>query len=229
MPEGTLFDISERLTVEIGVVASANPTDIHIFGGHWGERTYYADYAGIAAKYKPNAILEIGVRFGYSGIALCFGALFYRDLQTLEKIVYHGLDGEFFGGNQYSGDPSLWYKSNEIAEDNFRRFFPGNDHLGFELFHCDTQKEPIPELVLASRYDLVNVDGDHSYQGAMNDMVATWPLLNGGGLMLVDDMGMVGVYEAVYDFIRQRETLGEPLLWQLYKNERDMMIIRKGL
>jgi hypothetical protein len=222
MPEGKLFDVSERLPVNVGMLADCNPTDIHIFGGYWGDQTYYADYAGIARKYAPRSILEIGVRFGYSGISLCRGAATH-----MHTVRYNGMDGEFFGGMKRGGDPGTLYKSNEVANANFQLAFLGVA-VAWELFHCDTQKEPIPEAVLASRYDLVNVDGDHSYNGAWNDMAATWSLLNPGGLMLVDDLGMQDVEFAVGNFLRCREADGELLIWQHYHNERDMMIIRKG-
>jgi hypothetical protein len=226
MPEATLFSPSERIPVEIGTVGVVNPTDIQIFGGHWGERTYYADYAGIAVKFAPTSILEIGVRFGYSGIALCHGALQTAKLPGRKKLLYHGVDGEFFSGFKASGEPGVHYRSNEVAEDNFARFF-AEAKLKAEFFHCDTQKEPYPEAVLARTYDLVNVDGDHSYQGAYNDCSRTWPLLAPGGIMLVDDMSMAEVGPAVRAFIQEREAAGEIQAWQDHHNERDMMIIQR--
>jgi hypothetical protein len=227
MPEAMLFSPSERLMVPLGEIAAANPDDIQIFGGHWGERTYYADYAGIAAKFAPAAILEIGVRFGYSGLALCFGALQTVKLPGRKKLHYHGVDGEFFSGFKASGEPGVRYRSNEVAEDNFNRWTWPNK-LKAEFFHCDTQKEPWPEAVLAFSYDLINVDGDHSYEGAYNDCSRAWPLLAPGGTMLVDDMSMSGVGPAVRAFIAEREAAGETVGWQDHHNERDMMIIRKG-
>jgi predicted O-methyltransferase YrrM len=226
MPRHDLFSHQERLPVSIGSVADANPTDIHIFGGHWGEQTYYADYGGIGAKFAPASILEIGVRFGYSGISLCHGALQSVKLLGRKKLLYHGMDGEFFGGF-IAGDLLTLRKSNEVAESNFSRFFP-DAKLKAEFFHCDTQQEPYPDGVLGRQYDLVNVDGDHSYQGAYNDCSRTWPLLAPGGLMLVDDMSMDGVGPAVREFIREREAAGELLLWQDHHNERDLMLIQKG-
>jgi predicted O-methyltransferase YrrM len=62
----------------------------------------------------------------------------------------------------------------------------------------------------------------------MKDCVACWPLLNPGGIMLVDDMSFADVGPAVRAFIAEREAAGETVHWQLHQNERDMMLIRKG-
>lgn len=37
-------------------------------------------------------------------------------------------------------------------------------------------------------FDLIFVDGDHSDQGCMSDMVLAWPLLRSGGWLVVDDV-----------------------------------------
>lgn len=226
MPEARLFELHERFPVPIDAIA--DPADIAIFGDHFGERTYYADYAGIARKYGPRAILEIGVRYGYSGIALCLGARAFG--QTM--LFYTGCDAELFGEDQ--GRAYRLYRSNAVARENFRRFAP---FVWAELFTVNTQDGLPPQVgggqigsttYTPAVYDLISVDGDHSYAGALKDCWQTWPLLRAGGIMLVDDISFAHVRPAVLDFIHEREAAGDRLLWQHHANERGMLIIRKG-
>lgn len=225
MPEGNLFNQGERLPVEISRIA--HPDDIHIFGGHFGDRTYYADYCGIAAKFKPAAILEIGVRFGYSGIALCHGALQSFKPVGRQKLVYRGMDGEFFGCEFEGAQGYKLYRSNAVAARNFELFFP-EAKLDAQFFGVNTQVHEFPAEVTKKSYDLINVDGDHSFAGALKDCRNCWPLLKTGGLMLVDDMSFAEVGPAIHEFIKEREAAGDQIAWQLYHNERDMMLIQRG-
>jgi Methyltransferase domain len=214
-----LFSLEERLSVPISRIA--HPDDIQIFGTHWGDETYYGDYCGIAAKYGPRRILEIGVRYGYSGIALCDGAL--RSGFTVPRVSYTGIDAECYGASEPGGLPYHLYRSNAIAAENFKRFFePDAVHTRFVTLN--TQQEALPPLVTSSKYDLIGIDGEHSYKGTLHDMAETWPLLREGGLMLVDDMGMEAVARAVFHFVQQ-----VPAQCQLHPNERMLMIIRKGM
>jgi hypothetical protein len=138
--QGALFGNEDRFPVPINEIAL--PSDICIFGNHFGENTYYADFAGIAKKYKAQAIMEIGVRFGYSGIAMCLGAL----ASGHQKVWYYGCDGEFFGAEfNHSTEGQGFYRSNAIAAENFRRFIP---QVSAEFFGVDTQKQPLPVQIV---------------------------------------------------------------------------------
>lgn len=212
---GDLYQLSERMYVPIEQVAI--PTDITIFGTHFGENTYYADYAGIGRRYAPKRVLEIGVRFGYSGIAITSGALAGG---ARPPVQYVGLDAEFFAGNtndeRYSN-----YRSNAIAAENFRRYRPGVEAT---FYTCDT-RNGLPDEILIQQFDLINVDGDHSYEGAFGDMNRVWSLLASGGIMIVDDTGMEGVRRAVEQF--RNEHAGELEGFQWHSNERGFAIFKK--
>lgn len=210
-----LFDISERMYVPIEQVAI--PSDISIFGTSFGEKSYYSDFAGIAKKYAPRRILEIGVRFGYSGIAMTSGALAGGVPPPIE---YVGLDAEFFAGHTKDQGYGL-YRSNAVAAENFKRFRPG---VTAEFFTCDT-RDGLPEEVLTRKFDLINVDGDHSYEGAYGDLCRVWPLLNPGGIIIVDDLGMVDVKRAVEQF--RDEHLPDLEGFQIHPNERIFAIFKR--
>lgn len=206
-----LFDVSERMYVPIEQIAI--PSDISIFGTDFGQHTYYASYAGIARKYAPRHVLEIGVRFGYSGLALCLGAL----AGGAGRVSYVGLDAEFFSDSARENTYGL-YRSNAVAAENFRRFCPEAET---EFHTCDTRLG-LPESVLKQSFDLINVDGDHSYEGCYGDLQRTWPLAALGCVVVVDDLGMVDVKRAVEQF--RGEHASELEGFQYHVNERTFAI-----
>lgn len=211
-----LFDISERLYCPVEDFAI--PSDISIFNGHYGSSTYYADLAGLGKKYAPQRVLEIGVRYGYSGIAITSGALTDG---APPPVTYVGLDAEFFSGHTNDQEYGN-YRSNAVAAENFKRFRPGVEAT---FFTCDT-RQGLPEEVLAQQFDLINVDGDHSYEGAYGDLRQVWPLLAPGGLIVVDDTGMVDVKRAVEQF--RDERAAELSGFQWHANERGFALFLRG-
>lgn len=207
----SFFTIEERYRVPIEQVAI--PSDIAIFGTHWGSDSYYADFAGIARKHTPRSILEIGVRFGYSAIALCLGAL----AGGAERVRYVGLDAEILATGPHGES------SNEFAAVNLARMCPD---VKAKFYTCDTLKG-LPPFLYRMRFDLVNVDGDHSYEGCLGDMKRTWGLLNPGGIMIVDDTGMADVKRAIEECKATWEATGELDGFQFYPNERGFGLLRR--
>ena len=212
-----LFTHAERMYVPIEQVAM--PSDISIFGNHFGEHTYYADFAGIAKKYAPRRVLEIGVRFGYSGIAITSGALAGG---APPPVTYVGCDAEFFGGHTKDQAYGL-YRSNAVAAENFKRFRPG---VKATFYSVDT-RSGLPDKVLAKQFDLINVDGDHSFEGAHGDLTRVWPLLAPGGVIIVDDTGMEDVRRACEQFRDEHVADLEGFQW--HSNERGFALFQRKL
>lgn len=186
-------------------------TDVQIFGQNWHEaNTYYADFCGLAYKYAPKSVLEIGVRYGYSGIAICQGAY---DAGRF-KVYYTGMDWE-----------GVAYRSNGVAKENFLRFA---SFAEAQIHFINTQLEPWPESVLTDRFDFINVDGDHSFAGALKDMQACWPLLLPGGIMTVDDCAGQEVLRAVEAMKEDLSVIAERFDYQMIPNERMIAVFRKG-
>lgn len=208
-----LLRVTDRMYVPIEQIAI--PSDISIFGGHFGQHSYYADFAGLAKRWQATAILEIGVRFGYSAIAMCHGAM----SAGCERPRYDGFDACFFS------DPA-GRLSHALALENLLAHAPGAE---VRLWHCDTRNGwPVGFEPAAAGYDLINVDGDHSYSGCYNDMARTWPLLRAGGVMVVDDVGMTEVRQAILQFHDERSYVDEVAAFQWYHNERGFGLFRKG-
>lgn len=130
----------------------------------------------IAKLVRPKSILEVGVRFGYSAYAfLCAG----------DVDVYVGLDVDEPSWGSYSGIPRKW------AEEQLRIAFPSVTIMTYKM---NTQMD---EVQFKNQFELVHIDADHSYQGALNDMRKFWPLTE--RVMVVDDF--VEVKDAVKTFI----------------------------
>jgi len=123
----------------------------------------------IAQEYQPKWICEIGVRAGYSAHAWITG--------SPKVIAYHGIDMD---DQVHYGGPWLWWAKRLLRE------LQESQNLAWEVWAKDSQTL----TVLATgclRYDLVHVDGDHTYEGCLHDMNLCWPGVAPGGIMVVDD------------------------------------------
>ncbi len=128
---------------------------------------------------RPRSYLEIGTRFGYSLVSVA------RAAPELQLIV--SCDLETYE-NRYA------LPSQQIAERNLRaagysaeaRFIAGDSRR-------------IPELVAGQTFDLILVDGDHSYEGCRSDILNCYPLLAPGGVLMIDDLDIPGVFHSVMD------------------------------
>ncbi len=78
-------------------------------------------------------------------------------------------------------------------------------HRGPIEFISGPTQVTLPELVARrpEPYDLINVDGDHTYEGARHDLEYTLPLLRVGGLLLFDDLQIPEVMR-VWNECKQR-------------------------
>ena len=107
----------------------------------------------------------MGVRFGYSARSFLFAA---------PQASYVGLDFDEPSFGSYKHTPRLW------AEERLKACYPDNVIRTFKL---DTQKDTW--LPVVSLFDLVHIDADHSYAGALHDMQKFWPLCR--NTMVIDD------------------------------------------
>jgi hypothetical protein len=130
-------------------------------------------YFQIGKMLAPNRIGEIGVRFSYSARAMMLGS---------GADSYTGFDSE-----EYHPGCLDWIKENKTI--------PGK----VTLIKCNTQHAahlPFDEHL----FDLLHVDGDHTFQGALHDMQIGWEAIFQDGYMLVDDLFIPDVGNAIRDF-----------------------------
>lgn len=146
---------------------------------------YYEYYYAIARYIRPVSILEIGVRLGYSLIAMMEGAG-----EPLRSVV--GCDIEAYVPN-----------SNALAEEQIRKFYRGSAKV--EFLKADTQR--LSSLPGSESYDLIHVDGDHTYKGAMHDLELT---IGRTKWVIVDDYEFLpGVRKAVDKFVSKKTAIIE--------------------
>jgi predicted O-methyltransferase YrrM len=149
------------------------------------EENYYQMFFAMGAALQPRTYLEIGTRFGYSLVAVARGA------PKLECVVSCDLE-------TYDNPHAL--SSQTIAERNLR----ASGYRGEAIFIADDSRR-LAQHVAGKRFDLILIDGDHSYEGCRCDILTCYPLLAPGGVLMVDDLDIPAVFSAVMDSVRELE------------------------
>lgn len=167
------------LNSKLSDILAAVPKDVFAADIHKPGHEYilsgnnYEFYHAVAAVCRPSSILEIGVQFGYSLISLLKG-------HSLVEYV-EGWDLETWPSPK---------NSLRDAASNIKKASP----IQVVLRHMNSQKE----LKLPRFFDLVSIDGDHSYAGTAHDLELC---LGSCSLAIVDDYSFVSdVKRAVDDF-----------------------------
>ncbi len=122
---------------------------------------------------KPESYLEIGVRTGGS---------FVQALNGVNIETAYALD---MWSGQYAGMPNTMEFTKKQIEGFFSKtnsktnlkMIQGNSHLVLKKFKDEGLK-----------FDLINVDGDHSAEGALEDLRDAYELLNEKGAIIFDDI-----------------------------------------
>lgn len=213
LQEVELLSKAERYVIERKIIDEiALPV-----GDRYGDDVftdYFDCYAGLARKYRPKRIYEIGVRYGYTAIVFMMGL---RANRGAPKAEYLGID-----------DESYHFGSCAQANANFAQMLPGYNMraMKFNSFHGT------PTGI--GTFDLCHIDGNHDYHGVANDLLNVWPLVNPGGIVVLDDAAPVDdrgnpgpIYTAIQDFLSQFEYSEELVEWQYIPNLRGHFIIRK--
>ena len=124
----------------------------------------------IAAGMQPRNYLEIGVRLGKSASMVA---------ATVPQISITAFD--------------LWISPyaglDNPGPDFVRRQLTGVGHQGEITFFDGDSRETVPLYLAANpdvRFDMVNVDGDHSDEGAWADLVTVADVVAAGGYLLFD-------------------------------------------
>ncbi len=154
----------------------------------------YVWYRALAQVTAPRSILEMGVRYGYSGIAMLKGAqsagIFNSD--------YVGIDGEVDG-----------VLSNEIARRHLQVVNPRRGSVLIVKANTkDILNEPKSTLDLirpAAFFDLVHIDGDHSPEGIITEFKLADYWVKPDGIIVVDDMDTPHVCTATVSWCRDHK------------------------
>jgi predicted O-methyltransferase YrrM len=68
-----------------------------------------------------------------------------------------------------------------------------------------SSRDVVPTLV--HKYDVIYVDGDHSYEGAKKDLELSLEVLAEDGKIIVDDLQYPSVAQAFREFLQENEQL----------------------
>jgi len=150
--------------------------------GHSGN--YYEWYFSYAQTLRPRTILEIGVLYGYSSIAMIMGHPEIERLYLFDNGTY--------------GVP--------IAEAvaHIGRFFKG------KIIPAPQDTQKAAALRLPEKIDLIHVDGDHSPRGLAHDLDLVLPHLASKGLIVADDVTNVPELRGIcMDFAAAKGLVGQ--------------------
>ena len=136
-------------------------------------------------KYKPKKLLEIGLACGISSsFMLC-------SMDKKSKL--------------YSIDPYqkiVWNKFGLIVIDEIikENNLPNNIHTWIPTF----SKIYFDNYNNKNDYDLIFIDGDHSYEGTLIDLLGANKLLKKGGILVIDDVLHKDVKNALSFFFKKQ-------------------------
>lgn len=169
---------------------------------------YWNSYGGVVQRYRPQRMLEIGVRYGYTAAVCCLAATAAKPPYALS---YVGLDDESYHANSCA-----------VAQENLRKVVPLNDArvLKWNSFNG------LPPSV--GSFDLCLVDGNHDRHGVLNDLGHCWPALNPGGIIILDDYYMDPIKNAIDTWLDAMDVSDELVEVQWVPNERGHAILRKS-
>lgn len=128
-------------------------------------------YTFLAEHCRSNAVrsyLEIGTRDGGSLRVVV------ENSPGLESVVC----ADTWGGE--------WGGSARGSHDHIDRMLASMLYMGDVRYLDGDSKETIPTL--GGQFDLILVDGDHSYEGGMTDLRNVWPLCRPGGCIAFHDI-----------------------------------------
>ncbi|SCB42562.1 Predicted O-methyltransferase YrrM [Bradyrhizobium shewense] len=126
----------------------------------------------LAEQLQPKSYLEIGVRRGRSVSAVASKAP-ACDLYMFDMWVSN------YAGMENPGPELVSQELDKFSHSGERIFTDGNSHQTLKPFF-ETHQD------LA--FDLITVDGDHSYDGAVEDLCYVLPHLKIGGAIVFDDV-----------------------------------------
>lgn len=151
----------------------------------YGYRQLHNVLAFISQYDRPQKYLEIGVREGGSLNAVL-------DHHHPKKLYLCDTWGRAYGGTG-RGNPA-----------HIEKLLRESEYYGEVHFLNGDSKIMIPRL--KETFDLILVDGDHSYKGAYKDLQNVWPLLEKPGYLVFDDITHKShkyLLKCVHRFIRE--------------------------
>ena len=156
-------------------------------GDEWfvdGHNTY-TWHRAIATTVRPSRVLELGIRYGYAGVALLQGSI----AAGIAAPRYVGVDSEADG-----------IPSNSIALRNLKSIDPTARILKVDTL--DVKQVNVELMKLRKVYDVVHVDGCHSVEGVQAELKIAETWARRDGFILIDDIDTSHIRDAAVAFGR---------------------------
>lgn len=141
------------------------------FGDDWIYADIVTTLLCLSDLIKPNNYLEIGVRRGRSAAAVALKS-------PNCKMEFFDMWMENYAGMDNPGPDFVSKELSKIGHKGQINFHNGNSHITLKNFLASDD----------SVFDLITVDGDHSYEGAKEDLCDVLPRLKIGGAIVFDDI-----------------------------------------
>ena len=130
-------------------------------------------------KNKPKTILEIGVFNG----AFAKRMLLNATNSLNENILYTGVDlFEDLSSEVHTKEISLWASKKDVVYNDLSKI----NHTQIRLLK-GYSKDLLPLLIGKMKFDLILIDGGHSYETVESDFNFTKKLVNTNGAIFFDD------------------------------------------
>ena len=142
------------------------------FNANWRYADIVTVLLALAEQLQPKSYLEIGVRRGRSVSAVASKAP-ACDLYMFDMWVSN------YAGMENPGQELVSQELDKFSHSGKRIFTDGNSHQTLKPFFKAHQ---------GLAFDLITVDGDHSYDGAVEDLCDVLPHLKIGGAIVFDDV-----------------------------------------
>lgn len=142
------------------------------FGANWDYHDITNILFAAGRTIKPQSYLEIGVRRGRSACVVA------RGCPTVDIIAFDMWQENYAGME----NPGPEFVKAELAKHGHKGevyFFNGDSHGTVPAFFKEN-----PALT----FDMITVDGDHTEEGALDDLRNVIPRLSVGGVLVFDDI-----------------------------------------
>jgi precorrin-6B methylase 2 len=153
--------------------------------------------------------LEIGAFIGKSTVAIAMNA---ENVLTIDPFDCHhsdiNKDGNLERGKGvFNNLPA--YLDNIKGYDNIQYFI-------------GTSQVVLPTL--RQTFDYIFIDGDHSFEGVLFDLINCWPLLEEGGVLVLHDYGnvngyLLGIQKAFDMCFDSYDGLQDTVVWKIKRGE----------
>lgn len=151
--------------------------------------------AFVASRFQPLSYLEIGVRTGASMV----------------QVLHNAAPERVTGVDLWTGNYALLPNHREFTEGQLGRYqYETGRKTNIELIQGDSHILLKNMITQGQKYDLITVDGDHSDQGAMEDLEDAYQLLYEKGIIVFDDIihpSFKSLLEVIREFVRRHPDL----------------------